>query len=163
MESISISKALARKHRYSINVTQEIIAIGFANLFGGMFSAYAATGSFSRSAVSADVGAKTQLQGAITGGYHFIFMSVGAAMLRHALHHERADDSPHSRMTKYVHQSCIQCACSASAVNTVLDAQSRRVSRCCGHASAALHHARLRKGPLQRHGRHRSLQCPRPL
>ena len=67
MESISISKALARKHNYHVDVTQEIIALGFANLLGGMFSAYPATGSFSRSAVSADVGAKTQLQGAITG------------------------------------------------------------------------------------------------
>ena len=67
MESISISKALARKHSYKINVTQEIMAMGIANLFGGMFNSYATTGSFSRSAVSADIGAKTQLQGAITG------------------------------------------------------------------------------------------------
>ena len=67
MESISISKALARRHSYNISVTQEIISLGIANLVGGMFGSYAATGSFSRSAVSADIGAKTQLQGAITG------------------------------------------------------------------------------------------------
>jgi MFS superfamily sulfate permease-like transporter len=67
MESISISKALARRHGYRVNVTQEIFAMGMANLIGGMFSAYPATGSFSRSAVSADVGGKTPLQGIITG------------------------------------------------------------------------------------------------
>ena len=67
MESISISKALARKHNYTINVTQEILSMGAANLVGGMFSSYPTTGSFSRSAVSADVGAKTPLQGVITG------------------------------------------------------------------------------------------------
>lgn len=67
MESISIAKALARRHKYEIGVTQEIMAMGFANLLGSMFNAYACTGSFSRSAVSADIGAKTALQGGITG------------------------------------------------------------------------------------------------
>lgn len=67
MESISIAKALARRHKYEICVTQEIMAMGFANLLGSMFNAYACTGSFSRSAVSADIGAKTALQGGITG------------------------------------------------------------------------------------------------
>lgn len=67
MESISISKALARKGKYEISVQQEIMAMGIANVFGAMFSSYATTGSFSRSAVSADIGAKRQLQGTITG------------------------------------------------------------------------------------------------
>eukprot|EP00892_Ulva_mutabilis_P007475 jgi/Ulvmu1/509/UM001_0517.1 len=67
MESISIAKALARRHKYEIGVTQEIIAMGFTNLLGSMFNAYACTGSFSRSAVSADIGAKTALQGGLTG------------------------------------------------------------------------------------------------
>lgn len=67
MESISISKALARKKGYDISVQQEIMAMGIANLFGAMFSSYATTGSFSRSAVAADIGAKRQLQGTITG------------------------------------------------------------------------------------------------
>lgn len=69
MESISISKALARKNKYEISVQQEIMAMGIANLFGSMFSAYATTGSFSRSAVSADIGAKTGLQGTVTGSF----------------------------------------------------------------------------------------------
>lgn len=67
MESISIAKALARRHKYEIGVTQEIIALGFASLLGSMFNAYPCTGSFSRSAVAAEIGAKTALQGGITG------------------------------------------------------------------------------------------------
>lgn len=78
MESISISKALARKNKYEIGVQQEIIAMGISNLFGAMFSSYATTGSFSRSAVSADIGAKRQLQGTITGA---VYLCAVAALL----------------------------------------------------------------------------------
>lgn len=81
MESISISKALARKGKYEISVQQEIMAMGIANVFGAMFSSYATTGSFSRSAVSADIGAKRQLQGAITGTFYST--SPGANMESH--------------------------------------------------------------------------------
>lgn len=38
-----------------------------ANLAGAMFSSYTSTGSFSRSAVSADIGARSNLAGGITG------------------------------------------------------------------------------------------------
>jgi hypothetical protein len=67
LESISIAKAVARKHDYEIIVGREIVAMGLANIFGGMFNAYTTTGSFSRSAVASEIGAKTQLQGVISG------------------------------------------------------------------------------------------------
>lgn len=67
LESISIAKAVARMHDYEIVVDQEIVAVGLANLVGGMFSSYTTTGSFSRSALASDIGAKTQLQGVISG------------------------------------------------------------------------------------------------
>jgi MFS superfamily sulfate permease-like transporter len=67
MESTSIAKAVARRHKYEIFVRQEILAMGLANILGSMFSSYTTTGSFSRSAVAADVGAKRQLAGTITG------------------------------------------------------------------------------------------------
>ncbi len=41
--------------------------MGLANLAGACFSCYNATGSFSRSAVNNDVGAKTPLAGGICG------------------------------------------------------------------------------------------------
>lgn len=67
LESISIATALARKHKYTINVTQELLAIGTCNLAGSAFSASTATGSFSRSSVTSDIGAKSPLHGMVTG------------------------------------------------------------------------------------------------
>ncbi|KAL6784552.1 SULTR1A [Auxenochlorella protothecoides x Auxenochlorella symbiontica] len=58
-ESISIAKALAQRNKYRLNYTQELRAVGVANLFGAMFSCYTTTGSFSRSAVNNSAGAKT--------------------------------------------------------------------------------------------------------
>ena len=47
--------------------TQELRGLGVANIIGSMFNCYTTTGSFSRSAVSADTGSKTQVFG-IWGG-----------------------------------------------------------------------------------------------
>lgn len=66
MESVAISKSLAAQHGYEVEPTQELFALGLANLFGSMLSAFPVTGSFSRSAVANAVGAKTQLAGLIT-------------------------------------------------------------------------------------------------
>ena len=41
--------------------------MGFANLTGAAFNCYNSTGSFSRSAVNSDVGAKSPLAGGICG------------------------------------------------------------------------------------------------
>jgi sulfate transporter 4 len=66
LESVSIAKRLAVKNKYHLYANQELRALGLANLAGAGFSAYPATGSFSRSAVSNDTGAKTQLGGCFT-------------------------------------------------------------------------------------------------
>ena len=47
--------------------TQELRGLGLANLVGAAFNCYTTTGSFSRSAVMNDVGAKTQLAGITSG------------------------------------------------------------------------------------------------
>jgi sulfate transporter 4 len=72
-ESISIAKALAQKNKYELNFTQELRGLGYANIFGALFSCYTTTGSFSRSAVNNSVGAKTPLSMFTTG---FIIMLV---------------------------------------------------------------------------------------
>ena len=51
-ESISIARALAQQNQYRLNPTQELRAIGFANLAGAFFNCYTTTGSFSRSGES---------------------------------------------------------------------------------------------------------------
>ncbi|CAN0909446.1 Sulfate transporter 4.1, chloroplastic [Linum grandiflorum] len=67
LESVGIAKALAAKNGYELDSSQELVGLGLANIFGSFFSAYPSTGSFSRSAVSNESGAKTGLSGVITG------------------------------------------------------------------------------------------------
>lgn len=66
-ESMSIAKALAQVNKYRLKATQELRGLGIANIAGAMFNSYTTTGSFSRSAVNNDVGAKTPLSNFITG------------------------------------------------------------------------------------------------
>jgi SulP family sulfate permease len=61
MESVSVAKAFARKHRYDIKPNQELIGLGIANLGGSVFGAYPVTGGFSRTAVNDGAGAKTPM------------------------------------------------------------------------------------------------------
>lgn len=66
MESIAIGKNLAQKNGYELEAGQELFALGMSNLVGAAFSCYPVTGSFSRSAVNNQTGARTQLSGIIT-------------------------------------------------------------------------------------------------
>ncbi|KAL8093337.1 hypothetical protein AgCh_035279 [Apium graveolens] len=67
LESVGIAKALAAKNGYELDSNQELFGLGVANIFGSMFSAYPTTGSFSRSAVNHESGAKTGLSGILMG------------------------------------------------------------------------------------------------
>ena len=67
LESIAIAKSLAARNHYELDSNQELIGIGISNLLGGCFGSYPVTGSFSRSAVNNDTGARTSLAGFITG------------------------------------------------------------------------------------------------
>ena len=66
MEATSISRALAAKTREKLNPNQELIGQGLANIVGSFFQSYVVSGSFSRSAVAARVGAKTGLYAVIS-------------------------------------------------------------------------------------------------
>lgn len=68
MESISVAKAVARRHRYEVDANQELIGLGMANLGGALFSAYPVTGGFSRTAVNDQAGARTPLASLLTAG-----------------------------------------------------------------------------------------------
>ena len=61
MEAISIAKAMAAKTRQRLDPNQELIGQGLANIVGCMAQSYAVSGSFSRSAVNLQAGAKTGL------------------------------------------------------------------------------------------------------
>lgn len=66
MESISVAKAFARRHRYEVDANQELIGLGAANLAAGFFSGYPVTGGFSRTAVNAQAGARTGVAAIVT-------------------------------------------------------------------------------------------------
>ena len=59
MEATSISRALAAKSREKLDPNQELIGQGLANIVGSFFQSYVVSGSFSRSAVAAESGARS--------------------------------------------------------------------------------------------------------
>lgn len=66
MEAISIAKAMAAKSKDHIDPNQELIGQGLGNIFGSFFQSYPASGSFSRSAVNFNAGAKTGFSSVVT-------------------------------------------------------------------------------------------------
>jgi len=67
IEHIAISKSFGRINNYTINPSQEMVAIGVTNLIGPFVGGYAATGSFSRTAIKSKAGVRTPFAGVITG------------------------------------------------------------------------------------------------
>lgn len=66
MEAISIAKAMAAKTRDRIDPNQELIGQGLGNIVGSFTQAYPASGSFSRSAVNLNAGARTGFSSVVT-------------------------------------------------------------------------------------------------
>lgn len=66
MEAISVGKHFARENRYEVAPSQELVALGMANISGGLFGGYPVAGGFSRTAVNAAGGARTQLSAFVT-------------------------------------------------------------------------------------------------
>jgi len=73
MEATSISRALAAKTREKLDPNQELIGQGLANIVGSFFQSYVVSGSFSRSAVAARVGAKT--------GFYAVVSALGVLLV----------------------------------------------------------------------------------
>jgi SulP family sulfate permease len=61
IEAVSISRAVATKSNQRIDANQEFIGQGLSNIFGSFFSSYAGSGSFTRSGINYEAGAKTPL------------------------------------------------------------------------------------------------------
>ncbi|HIO92162.1 MAG TPA: SulP family inorganic anion transporter [Leucothrix mucor] len=61
IEAVSISRAIATKSEQRIDSNQEFVGQGLSNIFGSFFSSYAGSGSFTRSGVNYESGAKTPL------------------------------------------------------------------------------------------------------
>jgi SulP family sulfate permease len=60
-EAVSIARSIALRSEQRIDGNQEFIGQGLSNIFGSFFSAYASSGSFNRSGLNYEAGAKTPL------------------------------------------------------------------------------------------------------
>lgn len=67
VEAFSIAKAIASKTRQRLSADQEMVGKGLANITAGVMQGYAVSGSFSRTAVAFDAGAKTGFAAIVTG------------------------------------------------------------------------------------------------
>lgn len=66
-EAVSIGRSLAARGGYRIDGNQEFIGQGLSNIAGSFFSGYVATGSFNRSGVNYEAGARTPLAAILAG------------------------------------------------------------------------------------------------
>ncbi|KAI8986046.1 sulfate transporter family-domain-containing protein [Pilobolus umbonatus] len=97
LEHVAIAKSFGRINDYSIDPNQEVIAIGFTNIWASFFGAYPSTGSFSRTAIKARSGVKTPIAGifsalvvilalyALTPAFYYIPDATLAAVVIHAV------------------------------------------------------------------------------
>ena len=68
VEAVSIARSIAIKSGQHIDGNQEFVGQGLSNIAGSFFSGYVATGSFNRSGLNYEAGAKTPLAAVIAGG-----------------------------------------------------------------------------------------------
>jgi SulP family sulfate permease len=66
VESIAIAKVFAQRNRYPIKPNRELVALGVSTVAAGLSHSYPVSGSFSRTAVNAASGARTQMAGIIS-------------------------------------------------------------------------------------------------
>jgi SulP family sulfate permease len=64
-EAVSIARAVATRSLQRIDSNQEFIGQGLSNMIGSFFSSYASSGSFTRTGVNYDAGARTPLSAVI--------------------------------------------------------------------------------------------------
>lgn len=77
VESVSVAQTLAAKKRQHIDLNQELIGLGAANLGAAFTGGFPVTGGFSRSVVNFDAGAETPAAG--------VFTAIGLAIAAVAL------------------------------------------------------------------------------
>ena len=66
-EAVSIARSIAVRSGQHINSNQEFMGQGLSNIAGSFFSSYVATGSFNRTGVNYEAGAKTPLAAVFAG------------------------------------------------------------------------------------------------
>jgi SulP family sulfate permease len=79
-EAASISRAIATRSEQRIDGNQEFVGQGLSNLVGSFFSAYASSGSFNRSGVNYESGARTPLATVFASGFLIVILLLVAPL-----------------------------------------------------------------------------------
>ncbi|HET7798123.1 MAG TPA: SulP family inorganic anion transporter, partial [Nevskia sp.] len=79
-EAVSIARAIAVRSEQRIDGNQEFIGQGLSNIIGSFFSSYAASGSFNRSGVNYEAGAKTPLASILASAFLIIVLLLVAPL-----------------------------------------------------------------------------------
>ena len=82
-EAVSIARAIAVKSGQRVDGSQEFIGQGLSNIAGSFFSAYASSGSFNRSGVNHEAGARTPLAAALAALMLAPILLVVAPLIAH--------------------------------------------------------------------------------
>ena len=82
-EAAAIARAVARKNKDTLDGNQEFIGQGLANLAGSFFSALPSSGSFNRSGVNVESGARTPLAAASAAVFLVLLLSFVAPLASH--------------------------------------------------------------------------------
>ncbi|MEW5787229.1 MAG: SulP family inorganic anion transporter [Pseudomonadota bacterium] len=83
MEAISIAKAIAAKTKQRLDPNQELVGQGLSNIVGSMTQAFPVSGSFSRSAVNMNSGARTGMSSVYTAVFVLITLLFLTPLLYH--------------------------------------------------------------------------------
>lgn len=76
LEAVSIARAISLKSKQPLDSNQEIIGQGLSNMGGSFFSAYLGSGSFTRSALNYESGARTPMAAIFASLFLFIILMV---------------------------------------------------------------------------------------
>ncbi len=80
IEAVSISRAVATKSGQRIDANQEFIGQGISNIVGSFVSSYAGSGSFTRSGINYEAGAKTPLSAIFAATFLIVIVLVIAPL-----------------------------------------------------------------------------------
>jgi high affinity sulfate transporter 1 len=93
-----LSRTFAARGGYRVEINQELVALGLANLAGGLFQGFAVGGSASRTPVAEAAGAKTQLAGVVGAACIGLLLMVAPAALAYL---------PHAALSAVVIVACL--------------------------------------------------------
>ncbi len=68
LEAISMAKAIAAQTRHKLDMNQQCLSEGLANVAGSFFQCFPGSGSLTRSTINQQAGARTQWSGVISAG-----------------------------------------------------------------------------------------------